>query len=307
MDAEKLSTDTKVEDKPDESGEVEKLTGLAWWINEAREMVMTILVLLPFWLVFTTLVYELRVIPSESMVPNLLVGDRVAVAKYAYGYNRNSPALGIGRWFTTDDPSDPEQGMFVRSPKRGDVVVFQHPKDNIVLIKRLIGMPGDTIQIVDGRIVLNGEPIKREFVRRVSYRSKSKDRNGRLTNEFINAIEYLETLPDGVSYLTHDVGDNYPTDNTPEFRVPEGHVFMMGDNRDKSADSRAAQGHPELAQASSSAWGKQFDPMAKPTIGYVPIDHLLGRADTVLFTLYNCRETETTSCFKPNLWGDLRE
>ena len=73
-----------------------KLTGLDWWINEAREMVMTIVVLLPFWVVFTSLAFELRVIPSESMVPTLLVGDRVAVSKYAYGYNRYSPALGIG-------------------------------------------------------------------------------------------------------------------------------------------------------------------------------------------------------------------
>ncbi|MBB34084.1 MAG: signal peptidase I [Hirschia sp.] len=296
--------DTPEDETDPESGE-EKLSGLQWWLNEAREMVMTVLVLLPFWLVFTSFIYELRVIPSESMVPTLLVGDRVTVAKFSYGYNRNSPALGIGRWFTKDDVNDPDERLFGSMPKRGDVVVFRHPNDNIVLIKRLIGMPGDTLQMKDGQLIINGEPVKREFVRRLRYRQKHKDADQRI---LVDAVEYRETLPNGVSYLTLDNVNKVGYENTPLFTIPEGDVFMMGDNRDNSEDSRSPYGHPELAREQPYGWDRKVMNFTTPTaIGYVPLDHLLGRADTVLFTLYGCKETETTVCFKPRLWSSFKD
>src|ERR1700750_424132 len=112
------STDDTVETKKSVSQRV---------IHEIRETALTIAVFVPFWLVFSTFVYELRSIPSESMVPALQVGDRVAVAKFAYGYNRNSVPFGIGTWFIPDDLKNPRDGVWVRTPQRGDVVVFQHP------------------------------------------------------------------------------------------------------------------------------------------------------------------------------------
>ena len=303
------SVDKMNSDKAKVDGETpeseKKLTGLDWWINEAREMVMTIVVLLPFWVVFTSLAFELRVIPSESMVPTLLVGDRVAVSKYAYGYNRYSPALGIGRWFTKEDKTDPEQRMLGGMPQRGDVVVFQHPNTKgMVLIKRLIGMPGDTIVMEQGRLFINGEPVQRELVRRVRYRQKNKDP---MQRGLVDVNEYRETLPNGVSYLTHDIEGRRGYDNTPVFKVPEGHYFMMGDNRDNSEDSRAPEGYPEFALENPHAWDRSIKADRDPTIGFVPLDHLLGRADTVLFTLYSCRKSETTVCFKPRLWSSLKD
>lgn len=300
MDADKAKAGNDAQDDAPE-----KLTGLAWWINEVREMATTLLVLAPFWLVFTSLAFELRVIPSESMLPTLLVGDRVTVAKYAYGYDRYSPALGIGLLFSKEDKSNPDQRMFGRMPQRGDVVVFQHPNDKIVLIKRLIGLPGDTIQMKDGALILNGEPVEREFVRRVRYQPKPRKLG---MSNAVDAVEYRETLPGGVSYLTHDMVNKVGYENTPVFTVPEGHVFMMGDNRDNSEDSRAFRGHPELAAANPYGWDHSFQPFTTPTaIGYVPLDHLLGRADTVLFTLYRCSPTDTTVCFKPRLWSGLKD
>ena len=107
---------------------------------------MTIAIFVPFWLLFSTFFYELRSIPSESMVPALQVGDRVAVAKFAYGYNRNSIPFGLGLFVIGDDPKDnPERALAGLDAERGDVIVFQHPHSGQVMIKRLIGLPGDTV------------------------------------------------------------------------------------------------------------------------------------------------------------------
>jgi signal peptidase I len=268
-------------------------------IHEIRETAITIAVFVPFWLVFSTFIYELRSIPSESMVPALQVGDRVAVAKFVYGYNRNSVPFGLGRWFIGDDPDNPEDGVWVRQPKRGDVAVFQHPHDNKVMIKRVIGLPGDTIQLKGGRLHINGEEIAREEVRRTSYVQADG------TRLLTTATEYRETLPgeDG-SHLIHEWRDSAPLDRTPIFKVPAGHVFMMGDNRDNSEDSRACSGHPGLAELAPEAWNA-CNPVGDKAVGFVPMDHLIGRADTVLFTLHACRRAEGAECPAPRLWRGL--
>ncbi|MEM6626682.1 MAG: signal peptidase I [Pseudomonadota bacterium] len=270
-----------------------------WVKHEVRELAATIAVFLPIWLVFTTFAYELRSIPSESMVPALQVGDRVAVSKFAYGYTRNSIPFGIGRLLLGDDKSDPNERLFGRAPKRGDVVVFKHPNADKVMIKRLVGLPGDTLQMRGGRLFVNGAEVGREQVRTVAY----APHGSRFTR---NAVEYRETLPDGSNYLIHEFGDSNDHDRTPIFRVPDGHVFMMGDNRDNSEDSRAPSGHPDLAAAYPHGWNNGPARVGQPTgLGYVPLDHLIGRAETVLFSLYRCRRAEGQECAQPRMWRGL--
>jgi signal peptidase I len=268
--------------------------------HEIRETALTIAVFVPFWLLFSTFVYELRSIPSESMVPALQVGDRVAVAKFVYGYNRNSVPFGLGKFFISEDKNNPLDGVWVRPPQRGDVAVFQHPSDGKVMIKRVIGLPGDTVQMRGGRLFLNGEEVPREEIRRTSYVA-ADSAPGLLTT----ATEYRETLPgEKGSHLIHEWRDSMGLDRTPLFRVPEGHVFMMGDNRDNSEDSRACSGHPGLAELTPEAWNG-CSLREDRAIGYVPMDHLIGRADTVLFTLHQCRQAEGAECPAPRLWRGL--
>src|SRR5690606_39062303 len=154
-------------------------------IHEIRETALTIAVFIPFWLVFSTFVYELRSIPSESMVPALQVGDRVAVAKFAYGYNRNSIPFGIGTLFIGDDKDNPNESMFASTPKRGDVIVFQHPHSDRVMIKRVVGLPGDRIEVKGGKLMLNGKEVLREKVRTTSYVPDD-------SNRLVTATEYRQ-------------------------------------------------------------------------------------------------------------------
>ncbi len=269
-------------------------------IHEVRETAMTIAVFVPFWLVFSTFVYELRSIPSESMVPALEVGDRVAVAKFAYGYDRNSVPFGLGKLVFGDNPSNPNEKIFAHMPKRGDVIVFQHPHDSKVMIKRLIGLPGDTIQMKDGRLYLNGDLIERREIRQTTYVSSD---NSHMVH---TASEYREQLPgEKKPHLIHEWDDNSGLDRTPIFRVPPNHVFMMGDNRDNSEDSRAPSGHPDLAAAFPEAWGMRPILGGDEAIGFVPVDDLIGRAETVLFTLHGCRHEPGTECAAPRLWKGL--
>ncbi len=277
-----------------------KRTGLDWWIYEAKETGLTIAIFLPIWLLLTSFVFELRSIPSESMVPNLQIGDRVAVAKYAYGYDRYSPAFGIGTWFTKEDKSKPNQKIFASEPKRGDVVVFRHPNDNKVMIKRLIGLPGDKIQMIGGVLYINGDAVQQEVVRHFRYTP-----HGKPVSE--NTIEYRETLPNGVSYLTHKFAGSQSFDDTPEFVVPAEHVFMMGDNRDNSEDSRSPRGHLELYNDNPNGWGgRRFNVGDTPsTVGFVPFDHLMGRGETVFFTLSSCKKAPESKCPTSRVWQGL--
>src|SRR5262245_57520131 len=200
-------------------------------------------------LVIRTFLFQPFNIPSGSMMATLLVGDYLFVSKYSYGYTAYSipwtpplPSLFSGRVFGSE-------------PNRGDVVVFRLPKDDSTdYIKRLIGLPGDRIQMKDGLLYINGEPIKRERVEDF-IETEEGTRASRVKR-------WRETLPNGVSYTTLDLVDNGFYDNTPVYQVPAGHYFMMGDNRDNSTDSRV------LSQ-----------------VGYVPFENIVGRAQIIFFSI----------------------
>lgn len=184
-------------------------------------------------------------IPSGSMKSTLLVGDYLFVSKHAYGYSRYSFPMGYPLF---------EGRIMDTAPERGDVVVFRTPANTKVdYIKRLIGLPGDTVQMIGGALYLNGTRVERQnaepFV--------DTDENG--INHTIT--RYKETLPNGVSYYTLDADALGPLDTTPPFLVPKGHYFFLGDNRDRSSDSRVME-----------------------ATGFVPAENLVGKAEIVLLS-----------------------
>jgi signal peptidase I len=191
-------------------------------------------------IVIRTFLFQPFNIPSASMEATLLVGDYLFVEKFSYGYSRYT--FPFGAW----PVGDSLHGRFMSSgPTRGDVIVFKYPQDNSTdFIKRLIGMPGDTIQMKQDRLYINGKIVPR--VRAADYVET-------VDGEQHHVPQYRETLPNGKSYLTLDRDPDGPMDNTDLYTVPAGHYFMMGDNRDNSDDSRAA-------------------------VGYVPAENLEGKA-----------------------------
>jgi signal peptidase I len=196
--------------------------------------------------VIRTLLFQPFNIPSGSMEATLLVGDYLFVSKYTYGYSHYSlpysPPIFSGRIWGSE-------------PKRGDVIVFRLPKDDSVdYIKRVIGLPGDRVQMVDGVLNINGEAVKRE--RAEDY--VDTDENGRTQR----IRRWKETLPNGVVYYTLDLSERGYYDNTDVYTVPAGHFFMMGDNRDNSTDSRVLS-----------------------AVGYVPFENIIGRAEIIFFSV----------------------
>lgn len=279
----------ETEDKPKTLGEIVK--------KELREWGATLSVFIPLFMIFSTFAYELRVIPSESMVPSLQVGDRVTVNKFAYGFSRNSLPFSLGRYVPL-----PDGRIFGSEPEPGDVVVFEHPHTQRVMIKRLIGAPGDEIQLQNKQIYRNGQPISRTFERRVKYIPHGE--NSRMLAE-----EWRETIGDQ-SWIAHDLwfseGRDRPSslDNTARFKVPEGYYLFMGDNRDNSADGRALDGHcdPNPEGVIDEAGCERPE---SATVGFVPYTNLIGRADTVLFTTYRCSNNSSEPCMKKRLWRGL--
>lgn len=269
-------------------------------IHEVREWAVTLAIFIPAFYIFSFLVYEQRVIPSESMVPNLQVGDRVAVNKFAYGYSRYSLPWGLWRLVP-----EGEGRVFGSAPERGDVAVFMHPHTDRVMIKRIIGLPGDEVQMIDEQLYLDGEPIQRDFIGRIEYRP-----HGSTYTE--TAREYRETI-NGVSWLSHQWqqgSDQLRTlDTTPVFEVPEGHYLFIGDNRDNSEDGRSTTGHcPPNDQGVIDRAGCDLPrgvSAEKASVGFVPAENLIGRADTVLFSTYSCDKAQAEPCMKKRLWRGL--
>jgi signal peptidase I len=179
------------------------------------------------------------------MLPTLKVGDYLFVSKTAYGYSQYSFPFGIAAF---------DGRLFKDLPERGDVVVFRLPsKPSIDYIKRVVALPGETVRVADGRLYINGEKIRRIPQGYVAYgKGASKTR----------FMKYVEVLPGGVRHHIYEESDDRELDDTKQFRVPEDHVFVMGDNRDHSRDSRVME-----------------------QVGFVPVQNLVGRADIVFFSV----------------------
>ena len=230
-------------------------------VHEMVEIVKTIVYALLIALVLRVIFFQPFTIPSASMEPNLYEGDYVIVSKYSYGYSKHSIPF---------SPPVFEGRIMGKAAKRGDVVVFKLPSDGHTdYVKRVIGLPGDRIQMQDGLLYINGQQVKRDA--RGAIREESAFGAQR------DVMRYRETLPGGRSYMTDDYGTDGDLDDTPVYVVPEGHYFMMGDNRDNSSDSRVA---PEMQG-----------------VGYVPAENLVGKAEIILLSWH-----PGASIFKPWTW-----
>jgi signal peptidase I len=237
---------------PSKPEEKESLGSFAWFVVKLALAVF----------VFRAFVFSFYSIPSESMLPRLWNGDYFIAAKWPYGYSRWSMPFSL--------PLVPGH-IFESLPERGDVVVFKHPVDHVDYIKRVIGLPGDSVAVRDGQVVLNGVPVKREkigdFAIPISPNTGCAWGGTEIAVKGDRACDYArfrETLPSGVTYDTLDFGLT-AQDNYGPVIVPEGRVFLMGDNRDNSMDSR-------------------FPAEAGGGVGLVPQDLLIARASAMVWS-----------------------
>lgn len=181
-------------------------------------------------------------IPSSSMVPTLLVGDYLFISKYPYGFSKHSFPLSV--------PFIPTGRLFDAPPKQGDIVIFKVPTDNKTdYIKRVIGLPGDKVQMINGRLYINDKMVEREFVKKEKWETE---------HGLMHYTRYIETLPNGLKHSIYELTDDTISDNTVAIVIPENHFFMMGDNRDNSMDSRF--------------------------FGEVPAENLEGRAEFIFYS-----------------------
>ena len=247
------------------SGEKEA-KGSALW-REIKGLLWVLLAVLAFHSFIAKPFY----IPSESMMPGLLTGDRLVVTKYPYGWSWVSPS------FHVLPPIDGR--LFGKLPERGDIVIVTPPGTRTDYIKRVVGLPGDMLQMIDGTLVINGKPVKREFLPPAMvpvdanspcgsdrdpalYDSRVRGKDGKL---YCRVPVVRETLPNGRSYETVELGRS-AEDNFGPIRVPAGHLWLMGDNRDDSADSRVPEWQGGLG-------------------GPVPWENIGGRAEFITFSL----------------------
>jgi signal peptidase I len=250
--------------------------GSAFW-REVKGLLWVLLAVL----LFHSFVAKPFYIPSESMMPVLLKGDRLVVSKYPYGWSWVSPSFHVlPHW---------EGRLFGKMPERGDIVIVTPPGSSEDYIKRVVGLPGDTIEMRGGRLVLNGEMVKWERRRPAMVPVDANipcglEFSGHLVRG-VDGKDYCrlpivrETLPNGVTYDTVDLGRG-PGDEYGPITVPAGHVFLMGDNRDRSADGRFRAGPPENGLG-----------------GPVPWENIGGRAEFITFSLDG-----TTQLLNPISW-----
>ena len=251
------------------------------WIAEIRGLAVMLLAVFAFHSFIAKPFY----IPSESMMPNLLVGDRLVVSKYPYGWNWSSVSFHLaprGDW-----------RVMGSTPEYGDIVIPVHPERDEDYIKRVVALPGDRIAVQNGRIILNGAPVEQKVEPGIALPLDANSRcDGFGFDDFraqnaagddVCRVPVLrETLPNGATYLVID-HQNQQLDNFAEITIPEGHVFVMGDNRDHSSDSR------ELAHPQG-------------LLGPVPLENIGGRAEFITFSLDG-----TTSLNPVTWWTSLRE
>ncbi len=229
---------------------------------ELIELAKTVGIALLIALVLRVVLFQPYTIPSESMEPGLLTGDYIVISKFDYGWSRYSFPF---------NPPLPKGRLFGRDPKRGDVVVFQLPRDtSIAYIKRIIGLPGDRVQVRGGTILVNGKAIARTRL------GPAQD-PGAIG---LTVMRDQERRADGKPYVTFDRGAGYAGDDTGVYVVPKGQYFAMGDNRDNSLDSR---------------WPTALG------VGFVPAENLAGKARVVMASW-----KPGSSLFKPWTWLNLR-
>jgi signal peptidase I len=250
VDRAEIKNDTDNEVKLEEAadlGSEEEIDAPLSNPNEWSEFFKTALLAIILAVFIRTFLYEPFNIPSGSMKPTLEIGDYLFVYKPSYGYSRHSFPFGL---------APIQEGRIWnggREPKRGDVVVFKQPNNTGVnYIKRIVGMPGETIQVIEGRLYINRRLVPRKPVGLVKIEEP---------NYMVTMMEYTETLPGGIKHSIYEESDSERLDNTDEYVVPEGHYFLMGDNRDNSQDSRV-----------------------QSIVGYVPLENLVGKADFIFFS-----------------------
>ena len=228
--------------------------------GELIEIGKTIIYALLIALVLRVVLFQPFTIPSASMEPTLLEGDYIIVSKYSYGFSRYSlpisPPISHGR-------------LFMHEPARGDIIVFKLPRDpRMDYIKRLIGLPGDTVQIKHGTVMINGKPIPQKL---------NGSTNVDIGGFSQKADKFVETMSNGKTYTTYQVNPEDPAENTDPYVVPKGEYFFMGDNRDNSLDSRFAPDNDG--------------------VGFVPAENLEGKAEIILLSW-----GKGASLFKPWTW-----
>ncbi len=229
------------------------------WGETVRTVIYAVLIAI----VVRTFAVEPFNIPSGSMIPTLLVGDYLFVSKYSYGYSKHSFPFSAGIF---------SGRIFKRMPERGDVAVFKYPGDQgqglnrTDYIKRIVGLPGDRIQVTNGVLHINGESVERTRIGDYVKGAHGQYQKGTL---------YIEKLPNGRRHEILESSDNGPSDNTPEFLVPANNFFVMGDNRDDSLDSRT-----RLTLRDATGMPRERDELG----WYVPDENLVGRAEFIFFS-----------------------